>query len=135
VIKEHKAYVIIKVLCFCRSHPNGPSKIKDSGDSLFDFIQKDPLVLGEKVRARFGDDIPFLFKVLSVEKALSIQAHPNKSQAEILHSTRGDLYKDPNHKPEMAIALTPFEMLCGFRSMDQIVEFLHGMRLFAFKDK
>jgi mannose-6-phosphate isomerase len=102
--------------------------VKESGELLLDIIQKDPSILGDKVRARFGDDIPFLFKVLSVEKALSIQAHPDKAQAQILHSTHGDLYKDGNHKPEMAIALTPFEMLCGFRSLDQIVEFLHGIQ-------
>lgn len=29
-----------------------------------------------------------------------------------------------NHKPEMAIALTPFEMMCGFRRMEDIVNFL-----------
>ncbi len=27
------------------------------------------------------------------------------------------MYKDPNHKPEMAIALTSFEALCGFRDV------------------
>jgi mannose-6-phosphate isomerase len=67
--------------------------------------------------------------VLSVQKALSIQAHPDKNAAKILHETRGDLYKDPNHKPEMAIALTPFEMLCGFRKMEEIVNFLQGTKM------
>jgi mannose-6-phosphate isomerase len=91
------------------------------------YIQKDPTVLGEKVRNKFGNDIPFLFKVLSVETALSIQAHPNKEMAKVLHNTQGDLYKDPNHKPEMAIALTPFEMLCGFRKIEEIVDLLNCM--------
>ena len=31
---------------------------------------------------------------------------------------------DPNHKPEMAIALTPFTALCGFRPLPQIASFL-----------
>lgn len=31
---------------------------------------------------------------------------------------------DDNHKPEMAIALTPFEGLCGFRTMEEIAGFL-----------
>ena len=35
--------------------------------------------------------------------------------AKKLHAERPDVYKDPNHKPEMAIALTKFEGLCGFR--------------------
>lgn len=34
------------------------------------------------------------------------------------------MYKDGNHKPEMAIALTPFEGLCGFRPLEEISKFL-----------
>lgn len=47
-------------------------------------------------------------------KALSIQAHPDKELARTLHKLHPDLYKDGNHKPEMALALTNFEALCGF---------------------
>ena len=52
--------------------------------------------------------------MLSVAKALSIQAHPDKKLAQVLHKTQPQNYKDPNHKPEMALALTPFEAFCGF---------------------
>lgn len=55
-----------------------------------------------------------LVQVLSIAKALSIQAHPDKKLAEQLHLNQGNVYKDPNHKPEMALALTNFEALCGF---------------------
>ena len=101
------------------THPNGPSVIKGQG-SLADYIGKNPSLLGENSRKVFGDTLPFLFKVLSVNKALSIQAHPDKKHAEELHRSRPDIYKDPNHKPEMAIALTDFEGLCGFRPLSQI---------------
>ena len=47
----------------------------------------------------------FLLKTLAINKALSVQAHPNKSLAEILHKTKPEIYKDGNHKPEVAIAL------------------------------
>ena len=77
-------------------------------------------MLGQDSRQKFGDNLPFLFKVLSVNKALSIQAHPDKKHAEELHKARPDIYKDSNHKPEMAIALTDFEGLCGFRPLSQI---------------
>ena len=30
-------------------------------------------------------------------------------------------YRDPNHKPEMAVALTHFELICGFRPVAEIV--------------
>ena len=69
-------------------------------------------------------ELKYLLKVLSVDTALSIQAHPNKSHAEKLHAARPDIYKDPNHKPEMCIALTPFEGLCGFRNFEEISNFL-----------
>ena len=35
-------------------------------------------------------------------------------------------FTDPNHKPEMAIALTPFLALCGFRPLPQIASFLNS---------
>jgi len=103
------------------THPNGPSMLKGIGaPSLADHIAKRPEMLGDECRKVFGDQLPYLFKVLSVNKALSIQAHPNKKHAERLHAERPDVYKDPNHKPEMAIALTDFEGLCGFRPLSQI---------------
>ena len=54
-------------------------------------------------------------------KLFVLQAH-----AEQLHSDRPDKYPDQNHKPEMAIALTPFEGLCGFRPVAEIVNFLQS---------
>ncbi|XP_063993068.1 mannose-6-phosphate isomerase [Diachasmimorpha longicaudata] len=106
------------------THPNGPSFVKATGESLGEFIGANKEVLGDPVRESFGDDLPFLFKVLSVRKALSLQAHPDKARAESLHKLHPDIYKDPNHKPEMPIALTPFEALCGFRPVPEIQNFL-----------
>jgi len=42
-----------------------------------------------------------------------------------LHFERPDLYKDANHKPEMAIAITPFVAMCGFRPLSQIAVYLN----------
>ena len=102
------------------THPNGPSTLLKTNQSLAEYIQDQPDVLGEECRKQFDDNLPFLFKVLSVNKALSIQAHPNKELAKELHKERPHIYKDPNHKPEMAIALTEFEGLCGFRPLSNI---------------
>ena len=90
------------------THANGPASLK--------------LPNGESVPLKdiLGCDLPFLLKVLSVNTALSIQSHPSKSLAEKLHRERPDIYKDPNHKPEMAIALSRFEALCGFRSVSEL---------------
>jgi len=70
------------------THPNGPAKLAKSGQTLEDFLDQNPDALGEATRSKFGDQLPFLFKVLSVNKALSIQAHPDKQLAEKLHAER-----------------------------------------------
>ena len=109
-------------------HPNGPARLILEDKLLSDYIGGRPECLGQKIRSRFGDTLPFLFKVLSVNKALSIQAHPNKSHAEELHAERPNIYKDPNHKPEIAVALTQFEGLCGFRPLEEIQTFLRTVQ-------
>ena len=40
------------------------------------------------------------------------------------HSSQKNL--DPNHKPEMALAITPFQALCGFRPLFEIANFLNN---------
>lgn len=62
----------------------------------------------------------FLLKLISVGKPLSIQVHPNKEMAWRLHLEYRHQY-DPNEKPEMALALTPFSALCGFLHLDAIL--------------
>ncbi|CAH8431255.1 unnamed protein product [Schistosoma curassoni] len=106
------------------THVSGPSFMMDSPSiSLDTYISRNPHCLGSKVSEKFGNALPFLFKVLSVRKALSIQAHPDKEYAVRLHANRPDLYKDANHKPEIAIALTPFEAMVGFRPPEEIGAF------------
>lgn len=60
------------------THPNGPSVIRETGQTLSEFIAKHPQCLGDEVRKVFGNQLPFLFKVLSINKALSVQVHPSK---------------------------------------------------------
>lgn len=79
--------------------------------------------MGTEINEKFGHKLPFLFKVLSIGKALSIQAHPNKRLAEQLHAKDSKNYPDDNHKPEMTIAITPFDGLCGFRPLAEISHF------------
>ncbi|KAJ6819873.1 mannose-6-phosphate isomerase 2-like isoform X2 [Iris pallida] len=102
------------------THESGPSFLVGGGETLKSWILENPRVLGEKVLETWGGDLPFLFKVLSVAKALSIQAHPDKELAKILNKRQPNLYKDSNHKPEMAIAITEFKLLCGFVSIKEL---------------
>lgn len=41
-----------------------------------------------------------------------------------LHEKYPDIYKDANHKPEMVIAITPFECMCGFRTISEITNYM-----------
>lgn len=63
------------------AHPKGDAKIKDNRvaqTTLGQWIASFPACLGSKVKDKFQGRLPFLFKVLSVNTALSIQAHPNR---------------------------------------------------------
>ncbi|MGD8109214.1 mannose-6-phosphate isomerase, class I [Vibrio sp. TRT 17S01] len=112
-------------------HPNGCSKVAESGQLLSELIQQDrERLLGEYTAYRFGD-LPYLFKVLSAQTPLSIQVHPNKRKSEVGYARENDQgielnasnrnYKDANHKPEMVYALTFFKAMNGFRPIEQIV--------------
>jgi mannose-6-phosphate isomerase len=93
--------------------------------TLREFIQDQVIMVDPDKVAHYSSlhasGLPFLLKVLSVAKPLSIQAHPDLGLAAELHARAPDLYKDANHKPELAVAISPFEALCGFRTMSDIM--------------
>lgn len=115
------------------AHPRGCSQIQidDGTIDLSEFIDTDKsAILSSKTAEKF-DELPYLFKVLAAGNALSIQVHPNKQEAEIGYRKEDELgidrkavnrnYRDPNHKPELIYALTPYQAMNGFRSFDEIV--------------
>jgi mannose-6-phosphate isomerase len=119
------------------AHPKSSSKITDASGqvrSLRDVIDADKAtLLGHEVADRFGE-LPFLFKVLCADNPLSIQVHPNKKASEegfakenaagIPLDAAERNYKDPNHKPELVFALTPFLAMNAFREFSDIVSLL-----------
>jgi mannose-6-phosphate isomerase len=107
---------------WCGTHRSGPSELVDEDGKvslLSDWLVSNPAALGERQIGRYGTNLPWLFKTLSINSALSIQVHPNIEQAQEMHRLRPTTYDD-NHKPEMAVALTPFEALCSFRPLSSI---------------
>lgn len=105
------------------AHPDLPSRVlTDAGPvPLGDWLAAAPAArLGRAVTARTGGRLPFLLKVLSCERALSIQAHPDARLARQLHRRDPQHYPDPFAKPEIAIALTSFTALAGFRYAREI---------------
>lgn len=102
------------------THPSGPACAKANQLLLSSILDAQPDMVGKVPDGYPTNDLPFLFKVLSVRLALSIQAHPDKALARLLHNSYPNVYRDPNHKPEMVIALTEFFCLAGFDSLVSI---------------
>lgn len=110
-------------------HSNGPAQILNAEPSpgLNELLRSNPdFYLGTRARQIFGDQLPFLFKVLSIAEPLSIQCHPDKALALKLHRSDPKHYPDENHKPEIAIALSKLTALQGFREPVQITTFFTG---------
>ena len=97
-------------------HPKGEATLKEEHGA------GEPL---SAVLAPTQGSLPFLLKVLSIQRALSIQLHPSLQEAARLHATDPHHYPDANHKPEMALALTDdVYLLYGFRSRQEIKAFM-----------
>lgn len=75
------------------THPSLPSKELETQRSLLDLVQENQMLMSHDISKKYGNKLPFLFKVLSIQKALSIQAHPNKKLAEKLHAKDSKNYK------------------------------------------
>jgi mannose-6-phosphate isomerase len=60
--------------------------------------------------------LPYLLKVLCAAEPLSLQAHPTAAQAAAGYAA--GRYPDDQPKPELLVALTPFQALCGFRPLE-----------------
>jgi mannose-6-phosphate isomerase len=121
------------------AHPDAPSVLSDGTPLDKAIEQQSEALLGADVRARFGDRLPFLLKVLAAEQPLSLQAHPTIEQAqagfaaeEAAGVPRDDptrTFKDRCHKPELLLALTPFEALCGFRPVEESLHCLAKLQV------
>ena len=124
------------------AHPGSPSLVdRGAGPQPLDqLIAADPArELGPSALARFGPQLPYLFKVLAVGRALSVQVHPTLEQARAGFAdeeARGipldapeRTYRDRNHKPEMLCALSGFDALCGFRRPADAADLMDAVRV------
>lgn len=112
------------------THPKGPSQIELTDGSTLPLdraiSQFGDSLIGEESCRQFGPVLPFMLKVLSVnpEFGLSIQVHPNESQARLLHAKAPQHYPDAQHKPEIGIPITPVSLLYGCKSIAGVLEVL-----------
>lgn len=110
------------------AHPDAPARVGDTG--LDEFLAAAPEArLGKPVLAQFGQRLPYLLKILAAEAPLSIQVHPDAEQAREGFERGSASYTDPYPKPEMLVALTPFEALCGFRDPDEAADGLANLNV------
>ncbi|KAH9865307.1 hypothetical protein IAQ61_009254 [Plenodomus lingam] len=108
------------------TYPDLPSYVLETSEDLQDVLDKYPdELVGKKIAEKFGHTkLPYLPKVLSIAKALPLQVHPNKTLASELHQKKPDQFTDPNHKPEIALALGDFEAFVGFKPLKEIESLL-----------
>lgn len=112
------------------AHPGDPAEILVNGQwrNLAKLISEAPAHWLGAVTAERFNDLPYLMKVLDVASPLSIQVHPNAAQASAGFAQENQLgiaadsplrnFKDANPKPELALALSRFWLLSGFRPLD-----------------
>ena len=126
------------------AHESAPS-VLPNGDTLYDAVSADPAaVLGEETAERFDGRFPFLAKLLAAAQPLSIQAHPSRDQAidgyqrdeaaAIPRDAADRNYKDAWPKPEILIALEPFDALVGFRPLEATVALLDALAPAGFEE-
>ena len=98
------------------THPLAPSQVRVNGNSVN--------------LKEISGELPFLLKLIAVEKPLSIQVHPNKEQARQGFKRENEMgleidsplrnYKDQNNKSEIICAITPFTLMAGFKRPKEI---------------
>ncbi|MFT4135096.1 mannose-6-phosphate isomerase, class I [Microbacterium sp.] len=99
-------------------HPGCPSRIEDGTGRTLDALLAD---LG-------APPLTYLLKLLAAASPLSIQVHPSKEQAAagfareeamgIPRDAAERTYRDPNHKPELIVAISDtFHALVGLRPL------------------
>ncbi|MFH9740801.1 mannose-6-phosphate isomerase, class I [Streptomyces roseolus] len=128
------------------AHPAAPSRVSRGGvlAPLDRVVAAHPEgELGAVTVRRFGPRLPFLLKLLAAEAPLSVQVHPDLAQAQAGFAREDALgvpldaphrnYRDDQHKPEMIVALTPFQGLCGFRSAADTARLLDSLAVPALR--
>ncbi|MCL2783349.1 MAG: mannose-6-phosphate isomerase, class I [Propionibacteriaceae bacterium] len=108
------------------THQAGAAVLANDGTTLDTWLGQHQQAIGANEQTAFGQHLPYLLKLLAAEQPLSLQAHPTRADAQAgfaAEQARGMPIDDPQRnfkddwpKPELIIALTPFDALSGFRA-------------------
>ncbi len=103
------------------THRLGPSSVVEPDGS-------------SRLLSEVAGELPFMLKVLSARRPLSLQVHPGlelaregfeaENAAGVPVNAPERSFRDPNHKPEMVYALSTFDMMAGFRPTAEILRVL-----------
>ena len=137
---SHESLAMIRGLTFPTLEPEAelwigandgdPALVPNLGP-LNQLIASDPKrFLGSLTMERFGPRLPFLLKVLAIERPLSLQVHPNLEQARagfadenrrgVANSSGERTFVDDNYKPELVVAVSDFYAFMGFREVADV---------------
>lgn len=119
------------------AHEEGPAGTdRDGAPDLAAVVAADPVgELGPQCVARFGPRLPFLLKVLAPGRAISIQAHPSAEQATVVRAATGDeVYVDDWAKPELLLAISPFEVFVGMRTHEEVAHLVGRLGVLRLAD-
>lgn len=97
------------------THPGGPT-VLDDGTPL----------------SQLTGELPYLLKVLSAAEPLSLQVHPGAAQA--ADGFARGVFGDDQPKPELLVALTEFDALCGIRPEAATIGLLRAIGADALAD-
>jgi len=118
------------------THEAGCAVVNDD-TPLSDWLAGHEGALSDPEATAFGTRLPYLMKLLAAEQPLSLQAHPSRVDAQrgfADEQARGLALDDPTRsfkddwpKPEMIVALTPFEALSGFRDPSETLDLFDAL--------
>lgn len=120
-------------------HPLGIADVvlENKAVLLSELISQNPeKALSTAVKNQFGE-LPYLLKIMDVNKMLSIQVHPTREAARtgferedkmgIARNAYNRNYKDQNHKPEVVLAISEFWLLHGFKQQQLLEQTLSAI--------
>jgi len=100
------------------THRSGPSLVKTE--------------TGNQPLSSYAGELSFLVKIIAAAKPLSLQTHPTDEQAQSGYQQENEIgisldsplriYRDASAKPELLVAMSSFEAICGFRSDSENLE-------------
>merc|ERR1712093_868752 len=103
------------------TYPTTPSLVLSTGKDLQEHLNANKeALIGKPILSKFGADLPYLPKILSIAKALPLQIHPDKQLAQKLHEKDPSKFGDSNHKPEIAVALSKSEVFVGWKPLPRV---------------